>query len=235
MEPGPYRNMISRFKVDIDGVFSSVEEVNVALPISDLSCPVCLAVTTNPRLTMCGHRICLDCATRLVTTTTTTTMKCPTCAHVDSAKTIPDHRTRDTVMSQTVVCGHKGCSEECKLCDVLGHMKRCKFRADEPSVLEGAVKRCRDEIEILDEDTERKKMRYSDVNRVVTNYNDAMARKGDEGEIPIDRNVEQVVYQFMQGLRQAIGDKRFQRLYRDECTSYHQSLVDKVKVATTSA
>ena len=228
-------------KMDIDTVFSGMDEVRITCPISDVQCPVCLAVTANPRLTMCGHRICMGCAGRLAKRSApgskaTATIKCPTCSTVAIAHTVPDYRTRDIVMSQMVVCGHKGCSEQCSLRDILKHMKRCKFRVDEHSVLNGAVKRCRDEIEALQENVSCKRRRHRDVCRIVASYNDAI--KGGEGgdsKTTDSSGVGRAVGRFMLELRQVVGDEKFRQLYKEECTSYHQSLVDKVKAAATSA
>jgi len=247
---GAHSSALSQFRLDIDPIFRELEQVNIALPVCDLACPVCLSVTSDPRLLMCGHRICMGCATRLTTTTTTTTaqrpgyanatinstinatIKCPTCSSVGSSQTIPDIRTRDIVLSQTVVCGYKGCSEVCNLRDVLGHMKRCKFRIDDRSVLNGAVKRCRDEIDTLKEGAECKRRRYRDVHRVVTAYNNEMSKK--EIEIVDKSIVSQAVGKFMTGLSHAVGDKCFKRIYKAECEDYQQSLVNKVKAATTA-
>lgn len=230
-----HSSALNQFKLDIDKIFSDLDQVNVALPISDICCPVCLSVTSDPRLLMCGHRICTQCATRLTTTVhnqVNPTIKCPLCSRVGISQTVPDLRTRELVLSQIVECGHKGCSEVCNLRDVLEHMKRCKFRIDDRSVLSGAVKRCRDEIDTLEEGTECKRRRYRDIHRVVTTYNNEMSKK--EVEI-IDKSiVSQAVGKFMSGLRNAVGDECFRRLYKAECEDYHQSLVNKVKAATSA-
>ena len=231
---GIHSSTLNQFKVDIDQIFSGLDQVNIELPVCDIACPVCLSVTADPRLLMCGHRICMSCATRLTMVKAPgypgTIIKCPTCSNVGSSHTVPDLRTRDAVMSQTVVCGHKGCSELCNLRDVLAHMKRCKFRVDDRSLLNGAVKRCRSEIDTLEEDTQCKKRRYRDIHKVVTTFNDEMSRKYNQ--VCGDKLITvQAVRRFMMGLRQAVGDDCFRRLYKEECTDYHQSLVNKVKAA----
>lgn len=234
MEAHP--SIISQFGVDIDAVFDGIEGVTIALPMSDISCPVCMAVTANPRLTMCGHRICMNCANRIIITQASEnenpTIKCPTCSMVNSAQTIPDHRTRDIIMSQSVVCGHAGCSQRCDLRDVLTHMKRCKFRENERSLLNSAVKRCRSEIDISDEDTDSKRRRYREVHKVVTTFNNEISQSVFLN--PATTSIEQTVDNFMSGLRQIVGNKTFRRLYQEECTNYHQALINTVKAATSA-
>lgn len=141
---------------------------------------------------------------------------------------MPDYQTKNIIYSQKVICGHTGCSKECSLQDVIVHMKRCKFRKDKRSLLSGAIKRCRDEIETMNEETNCKKRRQNDVIKVLNNYRAENCTKGSDGTIA------QAVNRFVSGLRNVVGKERFERLYREECMHYHQEMVDSVKAATSA-
>ena len=45
----------------------------------DKECPICLTDMDRPHETTCGHRFCLDCLTRLVSSTHTRSAPCPMC------------------------------------------------------------------------------------------------------------------------------------------------------------
>lgn len=276
--------------VEFDNVFSDTREIQTTLHISDVCCPVCMAVTANPQLTMCGHRLCMDCAKRLIGPGGGS-LKCPTCNQVTNGCIVPDYRTRDIVMSQTVVCGHEGCDERCSLRDVVEHMKQCRHRKTTRRVLNGAVKRCRGAIDTLKRSDACKRRRYAEVHRAVVAYNDSMmkarrataggggggggkAGKKDGGteteasnsapcdvsssavssnsndankvgvsDISLANACEGKVKHCGDGatraagailmvLKRVVGEEKFTKLYMKERADYHQSLLDKVKVAT---
>jgi ATP-dependent DNA helicase PIF1 len=54
----------------------------------DHTCPICIDTLDKPHITECQHTYCLECITRLITSTHTKMVACPLCRQVVSLRTI---------------------------------------------------------------------------------------------------------------------------------------------------
>jgi ATP-dependent DNA helicase PIF1 len=54
----------------------------------DKECPICLEDMDKPYITNCNHKYCLECITRLITSSHTKTASCPLCRHEVTLRTI---------------------------------------------------------------------------------------------------------------------------------------------------
>ena len=55
---------------------------------NDKECPICLEDMEKPYITNCNHKYCLECITRLITSSHTKTTACPLCRQEVTLRTI---------------------------------------------------------------------------------------------------------------------------------------------------
>jgi ATP-dependent DNA helicase PIF1 len=87
-------DVVEDMKVNNDDAYTSLSASSpdsIVLPTSasgSKECPICLEDMEKPYITHCNHKYCLECITRLVTSSHTKTTACPLCRQEVTLRTI---------------------------------------------------------------------------------------------------------------------------------------------------